>query len=137
MNKKHITTFLLIIVLGLSYAKGKYTVSGIVQNEKGKAIKKGSVVLINKTDGSEVKKGKISRKGVFKLKKIANGKYQINVDADGKGILPVNVMDDDVKDLVVIVKSLRENKNAEPINTALATSNKPEEIESHAHEQPH
>ena len=130
MNKKHITTFFLIIVLGFSYAKGKYTVSGIVQNEKGEAIKKGSLVLINKTDGSEVKKGKISRKGVFKLKKIANGKYQINVDADGKGTLPVNVMDDDVKDLVVIVKSLMENKNEEPINTELATSDKPEEIET-------
>ena len=130
MNKKHITTFFLIIVLGFSYAKGKYTVSGIVQNEKGEAIKKGSVVLINKTDGSEVKKGKINRKGVFKLKKIANGKYQINVDADGKGTLPVNVMDDDVKDLVVIVKSLMENKNQEQVSTELVTSDKPEEIET-------
>ena len=130
MNKKHITTFLFIIVLGFSYAKDKYTVSGIVQNEKGEAIKKDSVVLINKTDGSEVKKGKISRKGVFKLKKVANGKYQINVDADGKGTLPVNVVDDDVKDLVVIVKGLMENKNQEQVSTELVTSDKPEEIDT-------
>ena len=120
----------MIIVLGFSYAKGKYTVSGIVQNENGEPIKKGSVVLINKTDGSEVKKGKISRKGVFKLKKIPNGKYQINVDADGKGTLPVNVMDDDVKDLVIIVKSLMENENEEQVNTELVTSDKPEDIET-------
>tara|TARA_Y100001968_G_scaffold330924_1_gene384045 strand:- start:851 stop:1945 length:1095 start_codon:yes stop_codon:yes gene_type:complete len=130
MNKKHITTFLLIIVLGFGYAKDKYTVSGIVQNEKGETLKKGSVILINKTDGSEVKEDKISRKGVFKLKKISNGKYQINVDAGGKGSLPVNVMDDDVKDLVIIVKNLEENKDSEPINTELTNQDKPKNIEN-------
>ena len=105
MNRYKINILLLSAIIGFAYAKDSYTISGSVQSESGEAIKKGSVVLVNKTDGAEVKKTKISRKGKFKLKKIATGKYQINVDADGKGSLPVNVMDDDVKDLVVIIKN--------------------------------
>ena len=130
MNKKHITTLLLIIVLGFSYAKGKYTVSGIIQNEKGETIKKGSVVLINKKDGTEIKKTKVNRKGTFKFKKISNGKYQVKLDESDQGILSVDVMDDDVKDLVVIIKNLMENKNEEQVNTEATTSDKQKEIET-------
>ena len=130
MNKKHITTLLLIIVLGFSYAKGKYTVSGIIQNEKGETIKKGSVVLINKKDGTEIKKSKVNRKGAFKFKKIANGKYQIKLDESDKGMLSVDVMDDDVKDLVVIIKNLMGSKNEEQVNTEATTSDKQKEIET-------
>ena len=130
MNKKHITTLLLIIVLGFSYAKGKYTVSGIIQNEKGETIKKGSVVLINKKDGTEIKKAKVNRKGTFKFKKISNGKYQVKLDESDQGILSVDVMDDDVKDLVVIIKNLTGNKNEEQVNTEATTSDKQKEIET-------
>ena len=79
MNRYKINILLLSAIIGFAYAKDSYTISGSVQNESGEAIKKGSVVLVNKTDGAEIKKTKISRKGKFKLKKIATGKYQINV----------------------------------------------------------
>ena len=129
MNKKHITTLLLVIILGFSYAKDKYTVSGMIQNEKGETIKKGSVVLINKKDGTEIKKSKVNRKGAFKFKKIANGKYQVKLDESDKGMLSVDVMDDDVKDLVII-KNLMENKNEEQVNTEATSSDKQKEIEN-------
>ena len=74
--------FFLLIIVGFTYAKDTYTISGTVQNEKGENLKKGSVVLVSKTDGSEIKKTKINRKGEFKLKKITPGKYQINADAE-------------------------------------------------------
>ena len=111
MNRHRINILLLSAVIGFAYAKDSYTISGSVQNESGETIKKGSIVLVNKADGAEVKKTKISRKGKFKLKKIATGKYQINVDADGKGSLPVNVMDGDVKDLLVIIKNDKKDKS--------------------------
>jgi len=130
MNKKHITTLLLVIILGFSYAKDKYTVSGIIQNEKGETIKKGSVVLINKKDGTEIKKSKVNRKGAFKFKKIANGKYQVKLDESDKGMLSVDVMDDDVKDLVIIINNLMENKNEEQVNTEATSSDKQKEIEN-------
>ena len=120
--------FFLLIIVGFTYAKDTYTISGTVQNEKGKNLKKGSVVLVSKTDGSEIKKTKINRKGKFKLKKIATGKYQINVDADGKGSLPVNVMDDDVKDLVVII--INDNKVDKPEETTPIAAVQPEESQT-------
>ena len=61
----------LLIVVGVSYAKDTYTISGRVQNKAGETVKKGTVVLVSKADGSEVKKSKISKKGTFKLKKIS------------------------------------------------------------------
>ena len=48
-------------------------ISGSVKNEAGDIIKKGSIILVNKKDGSEIKKTKINRKGEFKLKKIQTG----------------------------------------------------------------
>ena len=60
--------FFLLIIVGVTYAKDTYTISGTVQNEKGENLKKGSVVLVSKTDGSEIKKTKIKRKGKYKLK---------------------------------------------------------------------
>ena len=128
MNRYKINILLLSAIIGFAYAKDSYTISGIVQNESGETLKKGSVILVNKTDGAEIKKTKISKKGKFKLKKIATGKYQINVDADGKGSLPVNVMDDDVKDLVVIIK--KDNKVDQPEETAPITTLDPEETQT-------
>ena len=101
MNRIKIYPILLFFILGFAFSKNTYTISGSVKNEAGDIIKKGSVILVNKKDGSEIKKTKINRKGEFKLKKIQTGKYQINVDADGKGSLNVDVMDGDVKNLIV------------------------------------
>ena len=128
MNRHRINILLLSAIIGFAYAKDSYTISGIVQNESGETLKKGSVILVNKTDGAEIKKTKISKKGKFKLKKITTGKYQINVDADGKGSLPVNVMDDDVKDLVVIIK--KDNKVDQPEEAAPITTIDPEETQT-------
>ena len=84
MNRIKKYPILLFFILGFAFSKNTYTISGSVKNEAGDIIKKGSVILVNKQDGSEIKKTKINRKGEFKLKKIQTGKYQINVDADGK-----------------------------------------------------
>jgi len=101
MNRIKKYPILLFFILGFAFSKSTYTISGSIKNEAGDIIKKGSVILVNKQDGSEIKKTKINRKGEFKLKKIQTGKYQINVDADGEGSLNVNVMDADVKDLII------------------------------------
>jgi len=111
MNRIKKYPILLFFILGFAFSKNTYTISGSVKNEAGDIIKKGSVILVNKKDGSEIKKTKINRKGEFKLKKIQTGKYQINVDADGKGSLNVDVMDGDVKDLVVILINNAPEKN--------------------------
>ena len=103
MNRIKKYSVLLFFILGFAFSKNTYTISGSVKNEAGDIVKKGSVILVKKQDGSEIKKTKINRKGEFKLKKIQTGKYQINVDAEGKGSLDVNVMDGDVKDLIVIL----------------------------------
>ena len=60
MNRHRINILLLSAIIGFAYAKDSYTISGIVQNESGKTLKKGSVILVNKTDGAEIKKTKIS-----------------------------------------------------------------------------
>ena len=65
MNRYKINILLLSAIIGFAYAKDSYTISGSVQNESGEAIKKGSVVLVNKTDGAEIKKTKISRNSLF------------------------------------------------------------------------
>ena len=59
MNRHRINILLLSAIIGFAYAKDSYTISGSVQNESGEAIKKGSVVLVNKTDGAEIKKLKL------------------------------------------------------------------------------
>ena len=101
MNRIRIYPVFVFFISSFAYPKNTYTISGSVKNEAGDIIKKGSVILVNKQDGSEIKKTKINRKGEFKLKKIQTGKYQINVDAEGKGSLNVDVMDGDVKNLIV------------------------------------
>ena len=101
MNRIKKYSVLLFFILGFAFSKNTYTISGSVKNEAGDIVKKGSVILVKKQDGSEIKKAKINRKGEFKLKKIQTGKYQINVDAEGKGSLNVDVMDGDVKNLIV------------------------------------
>ena len=122
--------FFLLIIVGFTYAKDTYTISGSVQNEAGETIKKGSVVLVNKTDGSEIKKTKINRKGKFKLKKITPGKYQINAEAEGKGSLPIDVVDNDIKDLVVIIKNSDDKKIDTSENIAVITPEKTETVQA-------
>ena len=122
--------FFLLIIVGFTYAKDTYTISGTVQNEKGENLKKGSVVLVSKTDGSEIKKTKINRKGEFKLKKITPGKYQINADAEGKGSLPVDIVDNDIKDLVVIIKNSDDKKIDTSENIAVITPEKTETVQA-------
>ena len=59
-----------------------YTISGAVQSEDGDPIKKGLITLVKESNGEEVDKTKVSRKGKFKLKKINSGKYIINFNGD-------------------------------------------------------
>ena len=113
MNKIKNYSVLLFFILGFGFSKNTYTISGSVKNEAGDIIKKGSVVLLKKQDGSVIKKTKINRKGEFKLKKIQAGKYQINVEAIGKGSLNVDVMDGDVENLVVtLINNAREKDDS-------------------------
>ena len=118
MNKIKKYLVLLFFILGFGFSKNTYTISGSVKNEAGEIIKKGSVVLVKKQDGSEIKKTKINRKGEFKLKKIQTGKYQINVTAEGKGSLNVNVMDGDVENLVItLINDAREKDDSIEMKT--------------------
>ena len=88
MNKKLIFIHLSFFICITNTLNAEYTISGIVQNQNGDIIKKGSIILVNETDGEEVKKTKLNRKGKFKLKKIDSGKYIINVDATSKQSKP-------------------------------------------------
>ena len=118
MNKIKKYLVLLFFILGFGFSKNTYTISGSVKNEAGEIIKKGSVVLVKKQDGSEIKKTKINRKGEFKLKKIQTGKYQINVNAEGKGSLNVDVMDSDVENLVItLINDAREKDDSIEMKT--------------------
>ena len=118
MNKIKKYLVLLFFILGFGFSKNTYTISGSVKNEAGEIIKKGSVVLVKKQDGSEIKKTKINRKGEFKLKKIQTGKYQINVNAEGKGSLNVDVMDGDVENLVItLINDAREKDDSIEMKT--------------------
>ena len=62
----------------MQYCIANYTISGAVQSEDGDPIKKGLITLVKESNGEEVDKTKVSRKGKFKLKKISSGKYIIN-----------------------------------------------------------
>ena len=118
MNKIKKYLVLLFFILGFGFSKNTYTISGSVKNEAGDIIKKGSVVLVKKLDGSEIKETKINRKGEFKLKKIQTGKYQINVNAEGKGSLNVDVMDSDVENLVItLINDAREKDDSIEMKT--------------------
>ena len=101
MNKKLIFIHLSFFICIANTLNAEYTISGIVQNQNGDIIKKGSIILVNETDGEEVKKTKLNRKGKFKLKKIDSGKYIINVDATSKQSKPVAVMDGDVENITI------------------------------------
>ena len=72
-----------------------YTISGAVQSEDGDPIKKGLITIVKESNGEEVDKTKISRKGKFKLKKINSGKYIINFTGDKIESKSISVMDDD------------------------------------------
>lgn len=120
----------LLIVVGVSYAKDTYTISGRVQTKAGETVKKGTVVLVSKADGSEVKKSKISKKGAFKLKKISPGKYQINAVANGEASVSVSVVDDNIKDLIVIIKSPDEKKDVNLDKTTTIPSEQENNIQT-------
>ena len=84
------------------------TISGAVQSEDGDPIKKGLITLVKESNGEEVDKTKVSRKGKFKLKKINSGKYIINFTGDKIESKSISVMDDDVEDFIITIKSVEE-----------------------------
>jgi len=98
----------LIFFSSISFSKDSFTVSGIVQNSDGSSVKTGSIILLNKSDGTEVKKSKINKKGKFKLKKIQPGKYQIDAITDLKQSVNINVVDEDIKDLIITINPAKQ-----------------------------
>ena len=82
MNKKLIISFSIVYVSLYNILFANYTISGAVQSEDGDPIKKGLITLVKESNGEEVDKTKVSRKGKFKLKRISSGKYIINFTGD-------------------------------------------------------
>ena len=60
MNKKLIFIHLSFFICITNTLNAEYTLSGIVQNQNGDIIKKGSIILVNEADGEEVKKTKLN-----------------------------------------------------------------------------
>ena len=56
MNKKLIFIHFSFFICIANTLNAEYTISGIVQNQNGDVIKKGSIILVNETNGEEVKK---------------------------------------------------------------------------------
>ena len=77
MNKKLIISLSVVYMSLCNIVFANYTISGAVQSEDGDPIKKGLITLVKESNGEEVDKTKVSRKGKFKLKKISSGKYII------------------------------------------------------------
>ena len=69
MNKKIIISLLVVYMSLCNYLFANYTISGSVQSEDGGPIKKGLITLVKESNGEEVDKTKVSRKGKFKLKR--------------------------------------------------------------------
>ena len=137
MNKKLIISLSVVYMSLCNILFANYTISGTVQSEDGDPIKKGLITLVKESNGEEVDKTKVSRKGKFKLKKISSGKYIINFTGDKIKSKPVSVMDDDVEDFIIAIKTVEEpqeqlsqeteilNKpNMQTLNTPLKTENK-------------
>ena len=82
MNKKLIISLSMVYISLCNIVFANYTISGAVQSEDGDPIKKGLITLVKESNGEEVDKTKVSRKGKFKLKKINSGKYIINFTGD-------------------------------------------------------
>ena len=109
MNKKLIISLSAIYMSLCDGLFANYTISGAVQSENGDPIKKGLITLVKESNGEEVDKTKVSRKGKFKLKKISSGKYIIKFTGDKIESKPISVMDDDVEDFIITIKSVEES----------------------------
>ena len=101
MNKKLIVSLSVVYISLCNVLFANYTISGVVQSEDGDPIKKGLITLVKESNGEEVDKTKVSRKGKFKLKKISSGKYIINFTGDKNESKPISVMDDDIEDFII------------------------------------
>ena len=130
MNKKQIFIILFFCTCFFNTVQASYTVSGSVKDQDGNIIRKGTVTLIKETDGSEVKETKLNRKGEFKLKKISSGNYTVNIDAGGKNSSPVSVMDDDVKNLDLIINLVKEVEKKDNEDSKIPTQNKPSQLQT-------
>ena len=109
MNKKLIISFSIVYVSLYNVLFANYTISGAVQSEDGNPIKKGLITLVKESNGEEVDKTKVSKKGKFKLKKISSGKYIIKFTGDKIESKPISVIDDDVEDFIITIKSVEES----------------------------
>ena len=63
--------------------------------------------MVKESNGEEVDKTKVSKKGKFKLKRISSGKYIIKFTGDKIESKSISVMDDDVKGFIVTIKSVK------------------------------
>ena len=106
MNKKLIISLSIVYVSLYNILFANYTISGAVQSEDGDPIKKGLITLVKESNGEEVDKTKVNKKGKFKLKKINSGKYIINFTGDKIESKSISVMDDDVEDFIITIKSV-------------------------------
>ena len=77
MNKKLLISLSIVYMSLCNIIFANYTISGVVQSENGDPIKKGLITLVKESNGEEVDKTKVSKKGKFKLKRISSGKYII------------------------------------------------------------
>ena len=71
MNKKLIISLSIVYMSLCNIVFANYTISGAVQSKDGDPIKKGLITLVKESNGEEVDKTKVSRKGKFKLKKLS------------------------------------------------------------------
>ena len=139
MNKNLIIFSLVAYIYFCNITFANYTVSGKVQNEDGTIVKKGRITLVRESDGEEIKKTKVSKRGKFKLKKINNGRYKINFSGDIDLSSQISVMDDDIQDFIIIIKDVEkipeqlsqetevlDEPNVETLNTPLKTERKSE-----------
>ena len=106
MNRYLAWLLLLGIVFAVNVkqkAKKKFTVSGVVQNNAGKKIKKVKLTIINE-EGKKIESGKSKGGGEFKFKKIRSGSYTLMGEhkKEGSGDVKFTLNTTDV-DLTLII----------------------------------
>ena len=93
------------------FAAKKNDLSGIVVGADGGPVKKAVVSIM--VDGKK-KEDKTNRKGKFKLKKIPEGEYTINVSHEEQGTAELSVIITDDKDVGTIPLSTKASATARP-----------------------
>ena len=96
------------------FAAKKNDLSGIVVGADGEPVKKAVVSIM--VDGKK-KEDKTNRKGKFKLKKIPEGEYTINVSHEEQGTAELVVIITDDKDVGTIPLSTKAKPKTEPKET--------------------